>query len=799
MADITNKWSGENPWLGLGSYSEGQKLYGRDREIEALTEIILNHPAIILYGKSGIGKSSLLKAGVFPQLRQNAMVPVYIRLVHNTETSYARQIENAISEMVNVRDMLPSTVPDLGLWDFMHRHQFTDSNGNSVTPVIVLDQFEEIFTLTDANHKGEALKLFTELADVLNNVKPDKVIQAEESHSKTIKAQIPTAQSTGFVIQAPSRKTTFNYNLSSSFRFVFSIRDDSLYLLERNCAKIPALKINRYNLIALDEANAMDVITKPASGLFSNEEAHEILDGLVDYEYDDFKVVDPAILSLFLFSYFREQGRVSYEDIFEQYYQENTHPKLIKESSVSFIEDNLLTERGNRNQVPLEDIYAAGVSVDEMQSLLDSKILKTEKRKGIDYVEFSHDRLCEQALKHRQERETKVQAKRMRKRLIHFALGGLTVLGILAAFTSQFIRYQWQEKQLLYSELEREKAENENIATKQTLGITEAERDSALKSNSFIKALYDSISNLNSSNHTQLILIKLQRDSLRATLAINNKQRTHIEHQRDSLILVARKNKMLTDSLKNVISIISAQKETIAEQSDSIQMIENKKRQLEDTITKIRIKQDLRTLNVNGIDVSRHQGKIDWECLSTECEKIKFVYCKATEGSNSVDPMYQINISNARKNGLKAGSFHFLSTKSSMINQVDNFIKTIDLNQQDLIPVVDIENTGKWTSQQFQDSVLLFLNLLERQIGVKPMIYTYENFYKKYFSSPLFSDYPIWIAKYSTNPPSIGRKWILWQFTEHAYLDCIGSYGVVDANRFNEKASLNNILYRLNE
>jgi len=69
---------------------------------------------------------------------------------------------------------------------------------------------------------------------------------------------------------------------------VFSLRDDNLYLLERSCAKIPALKTNRYNLRALDEESALDVITKPSPGLFTDKEAREILEGLAYYEYDDY-------------------------------------------------------------------------------------------------------------------------------------------------------------------------------------------------------------------------------------------------------------------------------------------------------------------------------------------------------------------------------------------------------------------------------------------------------------------------------------------------------------------------------
>ena len=525
MADITNKWNSENPWLGLGSYSEGQKLYGRDREIEALTEIIFNHPAIILYGKSGIGKSSLLKAGVFPQLRQNAMVPIYIRLEHNTETSYAQQIENAICEILNVHDTLSSTVPDLGLWDFMHRNQFLDSNGNTATPVIVLDQFEEIFTLTNTDHKREIQDLFTELADVLNNIKPDRVIQAEASFNKTVKTNTQIAPSRGFVIQAPSKETTFNYNPSPSFRFIFSIRDDSLYLLERNCAKIPALKVNRFNLIALDEANAMDVITKPAPGLFSNEESHEILDGLANYEFDNFRVVDPAILSLFLYSYFREQGKISYETIFEQYYQENTHPKLIKESSITYIEDNLLTERGNRNQVPLDDIYAAGVSIDEMQQLFKSKILKTENRKGTKYVEFSHDRLCDPAMKHRQERKSREQARKMRRRLLFIALGIASALGVFLYWQNS------QYKSLLKSNEELNKRialSRENTLIKDLNLELTVQRDSLHKLNNDLGIQSDSIRKSDEQNKMLNNALLHQQEELKRTLQL-------IQNQRDSI------------------------------------------------------------------------------------------------------------------------------------------------------------------------------------------------------------------------------------------------------------------------
>ena len=87
-----------NPWLGLRSYEEGEYIYGRDKEAKELAFNIINGFLTIVYGKSGIGKSSILKAGVFPQLRNEDFYPIYIRLNHDSKESYYCQIEKLITE-----------------------------------------------------------------------------------------------------------------------------------------------------------------------------------------------------------------------------------------------------------------------------------------------------------------------------------------------------------------------------------------------------------------------------------------------------------------------------------------------------------------------------------------------------------------------------------------------------------------------------------------------------------------------------------------------------------------------------
>ena len=198
----------------------------------------------------------------------------------------------------------------------------------------------------------------------------------------------------------------------------------------------------------------------------------------------------------------------------------------------------------------------------------------------------------------------------------------------------------------------------------------------------------------------------------------------------------------------------------------------------------------------DGIDVSKHQGKINWDAIKKN-SRIKYVYIKATEGSDLVDECYQRNIREARHAGLKVGSYHYLSNRSSVTTQFKNFASTANRDEQDLIPVIDVEVCKQWSAQQLRDSLMVFARMVEDYYGCKPIIYTYETFFKSYLGKA-FAHYPIFIAKYPKNPddkPNInGVKWILWQYSESGRVN--GITGRVDLSRFNKGHSLNDILYR---
>lgn len=186
-----------------------------------------------------------------------------------------------------------------------------------------------------------------------------------------------------------------------------------------------------------------------------------------------------------------------------------------------------------------------------------------------------------------------------------------------------------------------------------------------------------------------------------------------------------------------------------------------------------------------GIDVSKFQGKINWTKVAKD-STIRFVYVKATEGTSIQDPYYKTNISKAKKAGLLVGSYHLYSSKTTAYQQMANMRKMIKKSDQDLVPVLDIE--GHHSGRLYMERVDKLLELMEREYGVRPMIYTSEKVYKTHFANKKYSKYHIFIANYRGSPTV---RYTLWQYTETGH--CPGISGYVDFSRFNRNHSLSDI------
>ena len=256
----------QNPWKGLQSYQETDIIYGRDEEIKALYTKILYNTQTVVYGKSGIGKSSIINAGIVPRAKLDDMLPISIRLAHTSSKEnkpslpYVEQIKQRIfEELKNQGGEEPEEVVPHNpehqetLWELLHRYRFWLGHGENkkqVTPLLLLDQFEEIFSLETDSKRVSAF--FAELADLLNEIMPEYL---STSHSNETESpnQLEAGQERQKNVFSRIAKNNAlehpKYIEKSNFHIVFILREDFLSYLERSTAYIPIMKSNRYALL----------------------------------------------------------------------------------------------------------------------------------------------------------------------------------------------------------------------------------------------------------------------------------------------------------------------------------------------------------------------------------------------------------------------------------------------------------------------------------------------------------------------------------------------------------------------
>ena len=197
--------------------------------------------------------------------------------------------------------------------------------------------------------------------------------------------------------------------------------------------------------------------------------------------------------------------------------------------------------------------------------------------------------------------------------------------------------------------------------------------------------------------------------------------------------------------------------------------------------------------HVHGIDLSHYQGEVFWHSIGDT--KMSYVYLKASEGTENVDPLYKSNIDMAHRHGLKVGSYHFFRPATDLTLQLENFKKQCLPGEQDLIPMLDVETLGRLSTEAFCDSLEKFLGMMEQAYHQKPLVYTYRNFYNKHLQGKL-DDYQLMIATYADEQPVLadGREYIMWQYSCRGKLS--GIRGEVDKSRFMGNYSLRDIRYK---
>lgn len=187
--------------------------------------------------------------------------------------------------------------------------------------------------------------------------------------------------------------------------------------------------------------------------------------------------------------------------------------------------------------------------------------------------------------------------------------------------------------------------------------------------------------------------------------------------------------------------------------------------------------------HVNGVDVSHHQGAIDWRALARD--DVHFAYIKASEGGDFVDPRFGENWDAALAAGLYVGGYHFFTLCRPGEDQALHFAATLKADGPRVMPpAVDLEHMGPCRKgpaiSDVEGEVRAFLAAMERLYGVRPILYTTQEFHDAYLTG--LQNERFWLRSLFRKPGFRQDDWIIWQ--HHNRGTKRGVRGPIDLNSF---------------
>ncbi|MBS0382163.1 MAG: ATP-binding protein [Proteobacteria bacterium] len=435
----------ENPWLGLFSYTEETRAYfhGRDEETAELARRVQRALLTVLFGQSGLGKTSLLRAGLVPRLRKEGYCPVYVRIDYAPGSPTAsEQIKQSVFRATAAAGHWTrpgSAVAGEPLWEFLHHRGdlLRDADGRTLTPLLIFDQFEEIFTLGQADDAGKlrAKQFLEDLADLVENRAPAELEARLENDDSAIE--------------------DFDF-ARADYRVLIALREDYLAHLEGLKGTMPSITQNRMRLARMNGAQALSAVVKPGGKLVSQEVAEAIVRFVAGGSELANAEIEPSLLSLVcreLNVARQTQHRKeisadllagSRDTILTEFYERALADQ--PEGVRRVVEDELLTESGYRESLAeervLKALAASGAAPDALATLVNRRLLRIEERLDMRRVELTHDVLCGVVQASREQRhareakeaaERELAAQREREAATHRALHRAQLIAAVCA------------------------------------------------------------------------------------------------------------------------------------------------------------------------------------------------------------------------------------------------------------------------------------------------------------------------------------------------------------------------------
>jgi len=389
-----------NPFKGLSPYTakDANKFWGRPKETEALADYASTRKLLVVYGKSGVGKTSLLQAGVIPRLQMDGFFSAYARIDKDPIDAIQRQVMEAFQASGSGA---PSRAENLSSF-FENAEEClkrTSGRDGQETPIVlVLDQFEDFFGTFHKNGVEESRRKFTnQVAQVI-------------------------------------------YRKSLPVTFLFSMREDFLPEMDYFRATVPFILNNHYRLASLTLEAARTVITKTLE-----ETSYHFEDDLIDTVLRDLEKsgdggIEPYALQIVcseIWERWDSEAKAITLDFYAKRLQGMQNilgsfvTKKVEEfpvqhqQAIKNIFAELFTDRGRGRLVHVSSLYeVVKQDVSSEQELVEKilepldkeyRLLTIRSIRSVLYCEPVHDALSQKANEWRTERERKYLEKKLRE------------------------------------------------------------------------------------------------------------------------------------------------------------------------------------------------------------------------------------------------------------------------------------------------------------------------------------------------------------------------------------------------
>ena len=407
------KLDSQQPWPGLDAYQEASSdfFHGRDEEATELLRLIRLAPLTVLYGKSGLGKTSLLQAGLFPLLRAEHYLPIHLRLDFSggvRESPIEQVMRRLKEELDSAKAEYPAPINDESLWEYLHHKdpEIWSKDNFPLTPVLVFDQFEELFSRSGGNVKL-IQQVFDSLADLIENRIPAE-LASEAAGPKRARLDL----------------------LSQRYRTVLSFREDFLPDVRTWEKKVPSLLRNYLRLTPMSRRCAIDAVERAGKAVLDEDVAPWIVDFVGQHDRtteaadtsDMF--IEPVLLSLCCYQLNRrrigtkiDKNLVEHagQDILDSFYREALDDPKVKglPDVAIFIENYLIQGDHFRGDYPRDGALDGNMITEEqLDALTDThRLLRIVQHTDTARIELIHDRLISVVRKFRDERKTKRQVR----------------------------------------------------------------------------------------------------------------------------------------------------------------------------------------------------------------------------------------------------------------------------------------------------------------------------------------------------------------------------------------------------